>query len=68
MQDKLEKPWKFYLSQNKFLKIWENYIRMLHGGRWGGCLGGNWEMAGAREHEWRLGKPAEKLAGAMDGL
>jgi hypothetical protein len=30
MQDKLEKPWKFYLSQNKFLKIWENYIRMLH--------------------------------------
>jgi hypothetical protein len=32
MQDKLEKPWKFYLSQNKFLKIWENYIRMLHKG------------------------------------
>jgi hypothetical protein len=32
------------------------------------CLGGNWEMAGARKHEWRLGKPAEKLAGAMDGM
>jgi hypothetical protein len=29
MQGKLEKPWIFYLSQNKFLKIWENYIRVL---------------------------------------
>jgi hypothetical protein len=27
---------------------------------------GRW--LGAREHEWRSGKPAEKLAGAMDGL
>jgi hypothetical protein len=26
------------------------------------------EDAPAREHEWRSGKPAEKLAGAMDGL
>jgi hypothetical protein len=46
MQGKLEKPWIFYLSQNKFLKIWENYIRVLQTRRrsyGGGFLREMWE-------------------------